>query len=101
MDDVFASRLRALMAERGLGVLALARRVPCDKAQVSRVANGKQRPSATLAGRLDEALGAGGELAALAAAHDGGAGDEYVAWAQRHPRRVDEGVIVSLESVLA
>jgi transcriptional regulator with XRE-family HTH domain len=68
MDDAFASRLAALMAERGLGVLALARQVPCDKALVSRLANGRQRPSARTACRLDDVLGAGGELAALAAA---------------------------------
>jgi transcriptional regulator with XRE-family HTH domain len=65
MDD-FAGRLRALIAERGLGVLALARRVPCDKALISRLASGKQRPSPEMAARLDDALGAGGELAALA-----------------------------------
>jgi hypothetical protein len=66
--DEFAGRLRALMAERGLGVLALARQVPCDKALISRLAAGKQRPSEQIASRLDDALGAGGELAALAAA---------------------------------
>jgi transcriptional regulator with XRE-family HTH domain len=62
----FAARLRALMAERGIGVLALARLVPCDKALVSRLANGKQQPSRAMAGRIDDVLEAGGELAALA-----------------------------------
>jgi transcriptional regulator with XRE-family HTH domain len=67
MGDDFAGRLRVVMAERGLGVLALARRVPCDKALISRLASGKQRPSEQIAHRLDDALAAGGELAALAA----------------------------------
>jgi transcriptional regulator with XRE-family HTH domain len=67
MDDDFAGRLTALMAERGLGVLALARRVPCDKALISRLVHGKQRPSEQIAGRLDDVLDAGGELAGLAA----------------------------------
>src|SRR5712691_5926484 len=74
MDDGFAGRLASLMAERGLGVLALARRVPCDKALISRIAAGKQRPSAQIAHRLDGALEAGGELAALAAAAVSAAG---------------------------
>src|SRR5216683_2845986 len=67
MDDDFAGRLTALMTERGLGVLALARRVPCDKALISRLASGKQLPSVQMAGRLDDVLEAGGQLAALAA----------------------------------
>jgi transcriptional regulator with XRE-family HTH domain len=69
MDD-FASRLAALMAERGLGVLALARRVPCDKALISRLAAGRQQPSAQIARRLDDILEVGGALAALRGASD-------------------------------
>jgi hypothetical protein len=65
MDD-FAETLRALMAERGAGVRALARRVPCDHALVSRLSSGQQRPSAAMAVRLDELLAAGGRLAAAA-----------------------------------
>ena len=55
------------MTERGLGVLAVARRVPCDKALVSRLASGKHRPSRRMAQRLDEVLEAGGDLMALRA----------------------------------
>jgi transcriptional regulator with XRE-family HTH domain len=62
MDDGFAERLTALMTARGLGVLAVARRIPCDKAMISRLANGKQQPSDRLARRLDDVLGAGGRL---------------------------------------
>ncbi len=62
----FAERLRALMAERGLSGLALARKVHCDQAYISRLANGKQQPSQKIARLLDDAVGAGGELAALA-----------------------------------
>jgi hypothetical protein len=65
MDD-FAGTLRALMAERGTGVRALARQVPCDHALVSRLSSGRQAPSAGMARRLDEILGAGGRLAAAA-----------------------------------
>ena len=62
----FAERLRALMGERGLTGLAVARKAHCDQAYVSRLAAGKQRPSQKIAQVLDEALGARGELAALA-----------------------------------
>jgi transcriptional regulator with XRE-family HTH domain len=62
----FAARMSALMRERGLGVRALARKVPCDQALISRLANGKVRPSAQIARRLDEVLDAGGALVALA-----------------------------------
>ncbi len=59
----FASQLAALMNERGLGVRALARRVPCDPAMISRLASGKQQPSAGMARLLDGILSAGGKLA--------------------------------------
>ncbi len=65
--DEFASLLRALMAERGLGVRALARRVPCDPGLVSRLRSGQDRPSPRIARCLDDMLGACGDLAALAA----------------------------------
>ncbi len=63
----FGTLLSALMSERGLGVRALARRVPCDPALVSRLAAGRQQPSAQIARRVDDILSAGGELAVLAA----------------------------------
>ena len=65
----FAEALRALMAERGISVRELARRVPCDKGHVSRLRNGHTRPSPTTAAKLDEILGAGGKLAALGRQH--------------------------------
>src|SRR5215467_1322569 len=61
MDD-FAALLRGLMAERGLGVRALARQVPCNHALVSRLRSGEQVSSAAIARRLDEILAAGGRL---------------------------------------
>jgi hypothetical protein len=60
------------MTERGLGVRALARHVPCDPAFISRLASGRQQPSAQIgavvakidlaltlagAGKPDEAAG--------------------------------------------
>ncbi len=63
MDD-FAGQLGALMAERGLGVRALARKVPCDPSLISRFVNGRQQPSPDMAQHLDDALEAGGGLTA-------------------------------------
>src|SRR5215471_9369173 len=64
----FAGMLRALMDERGLGVRAVARRVPCDPGWVSRLASGQARPSRQIAARLDEVLRAEGRLTAVAVA---------------------------------
>jgi transcriptional regulator with XRE-family HTH domain len=51
----FAERLRAIMAERGLSGLAVARKVHCDQSYISRLASGKQRPSQKIAMLLDDA----------------------------------------------
>lgn len=64
----FGSELRSLLPARGMSLRGVARQVPCDSGYLSKVAAGRKRPSAELAARLDEVLGAGGELAALAAA---------------------------------
>jgi hypothetical protein len=61
----FAAALKALMTERGVGVRALARRIPCDAALISRIARGQQVPSRQMAGRIDDELRARGRLVAL------------------------------------
>jgi len=67
----FGRKLAAAMASRGIGVRALARRVPCDPALISRLSRGVQQPSVQMARRLDEVLCAGGELVKAAAARRG------------------------------
>jgi transcriptional regulator with XRE-family HTH domain len=62
----FAQALITLMDERGISGCELARRVYCDRSLIYRYRKGKQQPSAKLASKLDEVLGAGGELMALA-----------------------------------
>jgi len=69
MDD-FAELMRQLMTERGLGVRALARAVPCDHALISRLLSRHQSPSGGMARQLDEVLHAGGRLVAAANAED-------------------------------
>lgn len=76
----FAGALGALMDERGLSVSSLATKVPCDKALISRYRSGAQSPSERMARRLDEVLGADGQLVALArTAARTTAGDDLVA----------------------
>jgi transcriptional regulator with XRE-family HTH domain len=116
MGSSFAEALSALMAERGISGRGLARRIPCDSALICRYRSGKQTPSVKMAQRLDEVLSAGGHLAALAgpgrrAVLAGGAAAglaalapdslERLAWAQRHPRRIDQAAVDLLADVLA
>lgn len=100
----FPGQMRALMDERHLGVRALARLVPCDQALISRLANGKQWPSAKITRRLDEVL-AGGSGQLVAAAVRPGAltpdEEERIALAAAEPRRADEQVAGSLSVMLA
>jgi transcriptional regulator with XRE-family HTH domain len=82
--DGFAPMLSALMSERGQTVAGLARQVPCDKALISRYRSGRQEPSLRMAQRIDDTLGAAGQLAALArgpaaATADDGSDDEIAA----------------------
>lgn len=61
----FGSRVRALLAERGLSMRATARALNYDPAYLSRVINGRQQPSEALAGALDGLLEADGALVSL------------------------------------
>jgi transcriptional regulator with XRE-family HTH domain len=61
MSD-FGRELARLMEERGTGVRALARAVPCNPGHVSNLRSGRNDPSASMAARLDAVLGAGGSL---------------------------------------
>ncbi|WP_067793163.1 Tn3 family transposase [Actinomadura formosensis] len=57
----FGEKLRALMAERQISQRKLAKLVPCDDGHLSKIANGRKRPSPELAKRLDHLLEADGE----------------------------------------
>lgn len=68
MSDDFGSELTRLMAQSGTGVRQLARELYVNPGHVSNLRNGKARPSPELAAAIDDHLGAGGKLAALASA---------------------------------
>lgn len=80
MSD-FGRELARLMTARGVGVRELARAVPCNPGHISNLRSGKAWPSPDLAASLDDRLGAGGGLAALASrpASGAGGGDEIAA----------------------
>jgi transcriptional regulator with XRE-family HTH domain len=114
MSDL-GNELCRLMAERGLGVRELARRVPCNPGHISNLRNGLKRPSPQLAARLDDILGADGVFSRLVAepmpvpvpvlnlpgiAPDADLYDR-ITKAVTEPARVDIAVVEWLERTLA
>jgi transcriptional regulator with XRE-family HTH domain len=114
----FADELSRLLAERGMSQRELARRSHYDSGYVNKLCRGVKQATPAVAERLDEVLDAGGALMALvnrrrvlagAAAIAGASllgaldadGRERLAWAQAHPRVVDQAAVDSLTSVLA
>ncbi len=96
----FGERLRRLMAQQNVGVRELARRSYFNPGHMSRVVNGHTKPTRELAERLDEALGAEGQLAAHAPpALDND--EDRLLYAARHPRRIDRAAVGDLAAVLA
>ena len=62
----FGEKLVTLMETRGLSAAETARRVACSAGYLCNVIHGRKRPSARVAGRLDDLLKASGDLIALA-----------------------------------
>jgi tetratricopeptide (TPR) repeat protein len=62
--SAFSEELRRLRLDRGLSYRGLADLVHYGKTYIQELESGKKPPSAALAARLDEMLGAGGRLAA-------------------------------------
>ncbi len=71
----FGQRVRTLRTERGWSLAELAAAVPCDKGHLSRIETGQRRPTDELARRIDDVLGARGDVIAAAHLDIVGAGD--------------------------
>jgi len=71
VDARFAATLRRLRTERGLSLRALARLTHHGKTLLHELETGVKEPTTDMAGRLDAALQAAGELAALVSADTG------------------------------
>ena len=107
----FSSVVREAMQEKGLSVRAAARALNYDHAFLSRVLNGKQRPSQSLVQALDELLDQEDKLAALVPEPApvptlpdlGPDHDMYprISSALDEPSKVDHGVADWLERSLA
>lgn len=103
----FGERTRRLMVEGGVSLRELARRTHYDPGHLSKVLAGRKPVSHDLAARVDGALRAGGELARLARPagleSSGCVLDdaERLAFAARHPRRVDSATAGILAGTLA
>ncbi|MEW2141507.1 helix-turn-helix transcriptional regulator [Micromonospora vinacea] len=63
----FGVRMRKAREARGLSLAVLAELLPADKGHLSRLENGRRRPSEDLARRIDDVLATRGELIACAA----------------------------------
>ena len=75
----FGQRVRALRNQHGWSLAELAAAIPCDKGHLSRIETGGRRPTAELARRIDDVLGARGEI--VAASHlDVVAADDARPW---------------------
>lgn len=101
----FGEKMRALMAERGVSLRALAKTLPVDPGHLSRISRDLRPPSDEMAAQIDQALGADGELIVLARNSPARPAltpddEERLLLAARRPVRIDPVVIQSLGTVL-
>jgi transcriptional regulator with XRE-family HTH domain len=104
VDPRFPHRLRELRQQRGVSLRDLAKKVFFGKSYLHELETGDASPRVEVAERLDEVLGAGGELARMVYEVDGGLAtdeDERLVYATAHPRRTDASVIDSLATMLS
>ncbi|MFF8282256.1 multiprotein-bridging factor 1 family protein [Streptomyces albus] len=98
MRDDFPDLARRALRDSGYSMKAAAREMHYDPAYLSRVLNGKQRPSENLAHALDSLVGAGGALAGTLLSGDD---RKRVARSAENPSRLDAGTVDALAGVLA
>lgn len=101
VDPRFPARLRQLRQQRGLSLRALCALTHFGKSTLSELENGVKAPSPDTAARLDAALGAGGELAAMATPARGTEMEHRIAHVLTHPRQLDAAAVEALGEVLA
>ncbi|MGC5051405.1 helix-turn-helix domain-containing protein [Micromonospora sp. DT48] len=99
VDPRFPAELARLRRERGVSLRQLAAAVNHGKSVIHQLETGRTRPAVDIAARLDDALAAGGALAAMVVdVPDGG---RRVAFLAVHPGRVDLTGVRALGEVLA
>lgn len=97
MRDDFPDLARRALRDAGYSMKAAARAMNYDPAYLSRVLNGKQRPSESLLSAMDSLVGAGGALAETVMDKDDA---ERVARSTQNPSRLDSGTVDALAGVL-
>ncbi|MGI5150390.1 helix-turn-helix domain-containing protein [Plantactinospora sp. CA-294935] len=104
VDPRFPARLRELRTARGLSLRDLARRTYYGKSQLHDLETSRSRPTVEAARRLDDALEAGGTLAALvveAPAVTTPDDDQRIAYVLTQPSRLDAATVRTLADTLA
>ncbi len=93
VDSRFGARMREMREARGLSLRALASRALSNKSQLQAFEVGNERPTIETARRIDEALGADGELVAMVTIQDRpGSAVVGLEFASSWPRAVDVAV---------
>jgi tetratricopeptide (TPR) repeat protein len=87
----FGPELRRRREARRLSLADLAGRIHYDKGYISKIEHGKRKPNAVFARACDDALDAGGQLAALAAAPTWARADDGARELEAHVARGDPG----------
>lgn len=99
VDPRFGAELRRWRETRNMSLRQLAAAVSYGKSLIHQLETGQTRPTVDMAVRLDDALHAGGTLAALVAnAPDGG---DRTVYAAEYPRRVDLAAVHALSELLS
>jgi transcriptional regulator with XRE-family HTH domain len=92
----FGEKLLTLMEARGWSLREMARRVPCSASYLSNLIHGRRRTSEEMASRLDDALEASGELAALAEMQ---ARDDQVVKREKSPARAPDALTAAQHGI--
>ncbi|QDP94973.1 helix-turn-helix domain-containing protein [Microlunatus elymi] len=101
VDPSFGVQLRELRAARGLSLRELGLAAYVSKSQISEYETGRRRPSAEMAGYLDQALEADGALSALVVeSHTDDDATNRIAHALAAPTSVDAETVESLGRML-
>ncbi|RGC66954.1 Helix-turn-helix protein [Micromonospora sp. MW-13] len=100
-DGRFGAELRRLRMSAGLSLRQLAPLVLSSRGHLHDLETGRRRPTVELAARLDDVLDASGFLSGMLHPSPAPRDPERLAYAARHPRRVDPATLHILAELLA
>jgi transcriptional regulator with XRE-family HTH domain len=101
VDPRFGAELRRLRERGGFTLRDLAKETLSSRGHLGDLETGRRRPTVGTASRLDQALNAGGQLAAMVReAGPPAEVAERIAYVTRHPRRADSSTLDALADLL-